>query len=87
MDIDEFNEREVGGMADRTIGDLLPEFERLRIETVDLVRGMREADLSREGRHPFFGRSSLEKLLKLVYRHNMIHLRDIRRVFKEEESG
>jgi hypothetical protein len=87
MDIDAFNEREVGGMADRTTVDLLPEFERLRAETVELVHGMSEADLSREGRHPFFGRSSLEKLLKLVYRHNMIHLRDIRRTLKEAENG
>ena len=80
MDIDEFNEGEVGAMADRTPADLLPEFQRLRAEMVQLVRGMSEADFDREGRHPFFGRSSMEKLLKLIYRHNMIHLRDVRRV-------
>lgn len=80
MDIDEFNEREVGAMAGRTPADLLPEFERRRAEMVTLVRGMSDADFDREGRHPFFGRSSLEKLLKLVYRHNMMHLRDVRRV-------
>lgn len=84
MDIDVFNEREVGAMAWRGPTDLLPEFERLRTEIVDLVRGMSESDFDREGRHPFFGRSSLEKLLKLVYRHNMIHIRDIRRALAQE---
>jgi hypothetical protein len=80
FEIDDFNEREVGGMADRPLADLLAEFARLRAETAALVARIDEADLDREGRHPFFGRSSLEKLFKLVYRHNMIHLRDVRRV-------
>lgn len=80
MDIDVFNEREVSAMDTRTPEGLLSEFERLRGETVTLVRAIDEADLDRVGRHPFFGRSSLEKLFKLIYRHNMIHLRDVRRV-------
>jgi hypothetical protein len=79
MDIDVFNETEVGAMAQRTPKDLLPEFQQLRAQTIELVSGMREEDFDLEGRHPFFGRSSLEKLLKLVYRHNMLHLRDVRR--------
>jgi hypothetical protein len=86
MDIDEFNEGQVGAMAGRTLADLWSEFERSRAETVELVRGMGGADFDREGRHPFFGRSSLEKLLKLIYRHNMIHLRDVRRVLRETED-
>lgn len=82
MDIDVFNERQVRSMADRTPADLLPEFERLRAEMVALVQGMREADFEREGRHPFLGRTSMDKLLKLIYRHNMLHLRDIRRALE-----
>jgi len=80
LDVDEFNEREVRAMAGSAPSDLLPEFERLRADMVELVRGLDEADLEREGRHPVLGRISLEKLLKLVYRHNMMHLRDVRRV-------
>ena len=87
MDIDEFNEREVGGMVDLSPTDMMPKFERLRAETVELVRGMSEVDFDREGRHPFFGRSSLAKLLKLVYRHNMIHFRDVRRVLGQADNG
>jgi len=79
MEIDEFNEREVAAMADRAPDDLLVEFERLRAEMVELVSGLSETDLDREGRRPFFGRSSLEKLFKWIYRHNMLHQRDIRR--------
>jgi len=86
MDIDEFNAGEVGGMAERTPADLLPEFGRLRAETVALARGMGEADFDRAGRHPFFGHTPLEKLLKLIYRHNMLHLRDVRRELKGGEN-
>lgn len=79
MDIDVFNEAEVAAMARRTPEELLPEFQQLRTQTIELVSRMREEDFDLDGRHPFFGRSSLEKLLKLVYRHNMLHLRDVRR--------
>jgi hypothetical protein len=38
---------------------------------------MAEADFDRVGYHPWFGDTPLENMLKLVYRHNMIHQRDI----------
>jgi hypothetical protein len=44
-----------------------------------LVEGLNDADLDREGRHPFFGVDRVEKFAKLVYRHNMLHERDVRR--------
>lgn len=75
--IDEFNETQVGGMADRPTDSLIEEFERRRQETVEIVRGMSDADFDRIGRHPWFGRVPLENMLKLVYRHTMIHQRDI----------
>ncbi len=80
--IDEFNATQVGGMADRRLDQLIGEFERRRAETVELVASMTEADLDRSGRHPWFGRESLDKMLKLVYRHNNLHLRDVRRALE-----
>jgi len=52
------------------------------METVNLVRGMSEADFDRIGRHPWFGRVPLENMLKLIYRHNMLHERDIRKALE-----
>ena len=80
--IDEFNATQVGGMAERTPHQLINEFEQRRAATVALVAAMTEADLDRSGRHPWFGRESLEKMLKLVYRHNNLHLRDVRRALE-----
>jgi hypothetical protein len=80
--IDEFNETQVGGMAEREPAGLIEEFEQRRTETVTMVQGMTESDFDRVGRHPWFGKAPLEDMLKLVYRHTMIHLRDVRRALE-----
>jgi hypothetical protein len=77
--IDEYNATQVSGLRDITTDDLLAHFVRAREETGALVRGMAEADLDRIGRHPWFGKVPLETMLKLIYRHNMIHERDVRK--------
>jgi uncharacterized protein (TIGR03083 family) len=80
--IDEFNEREVAAMANTSNLELLAQFEQARRATIDLVISMTDEDLQREGRHPWFGWNKIDKFLKLVYRHNMIHQRDIRRALE-----
>ncbi len=79
MNINDFNERQIREMAPMETAALLEAFARARMKTIDLVHSMQPGDLDREGRHPFFGIVPLEKMLKLIYRHNMIHQRDIRR--------
>jgi uncharacterized damage-inducible protein DinB len=74
FDLDAFNERTVAEMD-----DLIAAFEAVRAEMAALVEGLDDADLDREGRHPFFGVDRVEKFAKLIYRHNMLHERDIRR--------
>jgi hypothetical protein len=80
FEIDAFNEQQVADLAGMSCEDLLIEFEVLRAATVRLVRGMSDSDLSKKGRHPFLGFASVEEILKLIYRHNQIHLRDARKV-------
>jgi len=58
------------------------QFEVARAATAAMVAGMAEADFDRIGRHPWFGRVPLEQMLKLVYRHNMLHERDVRRALE-----
>jgi hypothetical protein len=79
FDIDAFNAREVAALkaAPHSPDSLIAEFERQRAQTTDLVQKMAEADFDRVGYHPWFGDTPLENMLKLVYRHNMIHQRDI----------
>jgi len=58
--------------------ELLEAFREARAATVRLAGGLGLPDLPKRGYHPWFGDVELGEMLKLVYRHNMIHLRDIR---------
>ena len=80
--IDEFNAIQVAGLRDEPAASLVAQFEQARAATADMVAGMAESDFDRIGRHPWFGRVPLEQMLKLVYRHNMLHERDIRRALE-----
>lgn len=85
--IDQFNASEVERLLQATPGELLDAFTGLRQLTVELVGAMDESDLARTGRHPFFGVAPLEEIIKLIYRHTQIHLRDIRRSLAQTGNG
>lgn len=80
--IDEFNAIQVGGLRNAVAEDLVARFGQARAETVALVQSMQDSDLDRIGRHPWFGNVPLEQMLKLVYRHNMLHERDVRKALE-----
>jgi hypothetical protein len=82
--IDDFNAIEVAGLRAISPAALIDRFAAARADTAAMVAGMADADFDRVGRHPWFGRVPLEQMLKLVYRHNMLHERDVRRAL---ESG
>lgn len=82
FDIDAFNAREVAMLENLAPEELLAQFEGTRADVIALVRAMSDADLDREARHPFLGWDKVEKFLKLIYRHTMIHQRDMRRALE-----
>lgn len=82
--IDEYNATQTESLRNASAEDLLRLFESARAQTIEMVQGMTDEDFDRVGRHPWFGKVPLENMLKLVYRHNMIHERDVRRAL---ESG
>jgi hypothetical protein len=81
--LNEYNERKVDELAAASTAELLSLYTAQRQKTCELVSGMSELDLLRTGRHPFLGVAPVEEMVKLIYRHNQIHLRDIRRLLKE----
>jgi uncharacterized protein (TIGR03083 family) len=80
--INAFNNAAVASMADRTAVDLLDALRATRQATIDLVATIADADFARRGRHPYFGMIAIEDMFKLIYRHNMMHARDLRRVLE-----
>lgn len=80
FDINRYNASQQKKNLQVTPGELLEQFKLVRSRMTELVASMSEADLAREGRHPFLGQTTLAEMIKMVYRHNQIHIRDMRRI-------
>lgn len=79
FDIDAYNQRKVLQLADTTVPELYELFQQNRQRTAEFVARLQPADLERQGRHPFLGMAPLNEIIKLIYRHNQIHQREIRK--------
>ena len=84
--IDNFNNNAVAQQADRTPDQLLRDFRAARQDTIDFVAAIADDQFARQGRHPFFGLMTIEDMFKLIYRHNMIHARDMRKILGGSEA-
>lgn len=79
FDINAYNEKEINCFAKLPNDMILQRFMERRGETIQMVMDMCDADLETEGRHPWLGVVPVEQMIKLMYRHNQIHQRDIRK--------
>jgi hypothetical protein len=80
FDIDRFNSSQQKKTQDLMPGELVEQFKFVRAQMIQLVGALSEEDLARKGRHPFLGDTTLSEMIKMVYRHNQIHHRDIRKL-------
>lgn len=81
--IDRYNARQQEKTKDLTTDILMEQFKSVRAQMITWVSNLKEEDLKIEGRHPFLGLVPLADMIKMVYRHNQIHYRDIRKVLNE----
>jgi hypothetical protein len=80
FEIDAYNARKVAELADEPVELLLEQFGQQRARMTALVAGLEAGKLECRGRHPFLGIVPLSEIIRLVYRHNQLHLRDVKRV-------
>jgi uncharacterized protein (TIGR03083 family) len=80
FDIDRFNASQQRKNRDLAPAEALAQFRATRAKMVELVAGLSEADLEKPGRHPFLGQTTLVEMIKMIYRHNQIHHRDLRKI-------
>lgn len=83
FEIDEFNQAEVGRFYEYHPQEIVQAFRDLRRDSISLTGTLSTDDLEKRGNHPYFGNTELKKILKLLYTHNNMHMRDIRRVLRE----
>lgn len=79
FDINAHNEKEIVCFSKLPNDMVLQRFMERRGETIQMVMNLTDADLVTEGRHPWLGVAPIEEMIKLMYRHNQIHQRDIRK--------
>jgi uncharacterized damage-inducible protein DinB len=78
--IDHYNARQQEKNKELTPEELLEHFEDVRAHTVRWTSKLSQEDLALEGRHPFMGQVQLGEMLKMIYLHNQLHFRDIRKL-------
>jgi uncharacterized damage-inducible protein DinB len=82
MDIDAFNEAEAPKLSKHTSEDLIAMMQVARQDTLRLAENLTEEDLRIQARHPWFGEKEISWYLKLLYRHNTMHLQDVRKALE-----
>lgn len=82
LDIDQFNAIEVVGFSEWEVIDLIKAYRETRDETLRMVADLQLDDLKISVVHPWSGEKDLAWFLKLLYRHQLIHIQDIKRNLK-----
>jgi uncharacterized damage-inducible protein DinB len=80
FDIDRYNASQQDKLADVPPAELMTRYQAVRAEMTTFAASLTESDLQKQGRHPALGITTLADMLKLVYLHNTMHLRDVKRV-------
>ena len=62
--------------------DLIDKLRNSRAASIAMVAAFSDDDLDRRGNHPLLGEVALEDFVKLIYRHNKMHMRDVQRALK-----
>jgi hypothetical protein len=82
VDVDAANATEVASLSTFSPADLIDKLRDSRATTVMMVAAFSDGDLDRQGNHPLLGQMALEDFVKLVYRHDKMHMRDVQRALK-----
>ncbi len=78
--IDRYNARQQEKTKELGPIELLEQYKLVRVEMIRFVSSIGDSDLEKIGRHPYLGLTTLREMIKMVYIHNQIHYRDIKKV-------
>jgi len=82
FDIDRYNASQQEKSGKLMPRELLEQYKSVRAELIIWVSTLDEADLDKIGRHPFMGQTTLREMIKMIYLHNQLHYRDLRKALK-----
>jgi DinB superfamily len=80
FDIDRFNHENLGRLAGLDRDALLAQYSTTREDSAAFAATLSEAQLEQRGRHPAMGDSAVSDMLKMLYLHNTLHIKDIKKL-------
>lgn len=80
--IDRYNASQQDKTKDLPPADLLEQYKQVRADSVQWVSGLKDEELEIKGRHPFLGETVIREMVKMLYLHNQLHYRDVKRALK-----
>lgn len=80
--IDRYNAAQQNKTKDLAPAELLEQYKQVREEAVRWVSSLEDEELDIQGRHPFLGETVIREMVKMLYLHNQLHYRDVKRALK-----
>ena len=80
--IDRYNASQQQKTKDLTPQQLLEQYKEVRADSIAWTLSLDEADLEKQGKHPFLGMTSIREMIKMLYLHNQLHYRDMKKVLR-----
>lgn len=80
--IDRYNASMQARTKDLPPQELLEQYKSVRAESIAWVLGLKESELELTGRHPFLGPTVIREMIKMLYLHNQLHYRDMKKFLR-----
>ena len=78
--IDRYNAAQQQKTKDVSPQELLEQYKAIRADSIAWTLSLAESDLEKQGRHPFLGMTTIREMIKMLYIHNQLHYRDMKKV-------
>ncbi|HQV69371.1 MAG TPA: DinB family protein [Thermoflexales bacterium] len=79
FDIDAYNKSKTNRFAQMSNAELQALYAETRQQTTALARKLTDEQLALRGNHPAMGDSSVQDILKMLYIHNTMHVKDVKK--------
>lgn len=80
--IDRYNAAQQEKTKEFTPSELLAQYKEVRANSVVWVAGLKDEELEITGRHPFLNETVIREMVKMLYIHNQLHYRDVKKALK-----
>lgn len=80
--IDRYNAAQQERSKDLTPLEILVQYKEVRGNSIMWVSGLKDEELEIEGRHPFLNVTTIREMIKMIYIHNQVHTRDMKKALK-----